>query len=120
MQYNPKLNLSLFSIRKAIKDWKFSGDQKGLVLMNDSAKLVLNIKIMIKNGVIFCAFLWKKHKISAILASISVTMSIEKAHIMTRCWDEEQTHKTAMKLGWSFKKEPMVPCKACSVWKTKQ
>ena len=76
MQYNPKSNFNLFNIGKAIKEgWKLSGDQEGLVLIKDSVKLVFNIKIMTKIG--------------AVLASTGVTMSIEKAHIMTRHHKEE-------------------------------
>ena len=47
-------------------------------------------------------------------------MSIEKAHIMTGNHDEEQTHKIAFELGWSLKKGPMMPCKACLFWKVRQ
>ena len=70
--------------------------------MKDSAKLV-------SDGVIFCAYLQREHEISAILASISVTISIEKAHIMTGHHDEEHTHKIVRELGWSLKKGPMMP-----------
>ena len=80
----------MFSIEKAFKeDWKVSGDQEGLVLAKDSAKLVFNIKIIAKNGVIFCAYLQREHEISVMLASTGVTMSIYKAHIMTRHHNEE-------------------------------
>ena len=80
--------------------------------MKDSAKLFFNIKIMTKNVVIFCVYLQREHEISAIL--------IEKVHIMTGHRDEKQTHKIALELGWSLMKGPMVPCKACSVWKAKE
>ena len=54
VQYNPKSNFNLFSIGKAIKGaWKLRGDQEGLVLTKDSAKLVFDIKVTTKNGVIF-------------------------------------------------------------------
>ena len=77
VQYNPKSNFNLFSIEKAIKKgWKLCGDQEGLVLMKDSVKLVFNVKFTTENCVIFCSYLWREHKISAILASTSVTMSI--------------------------------------------
>ena len=72
VQYNPKSNFNLFSIGKAIKEgWKLSGDQEGLVIMKESAKLVFDIKIMTKNSVIFCAYLQRECIISAILASTS-------------------------------------------------
>ena len=102
VQYNPKLKFNLFSIGKAIKEgWKLSDDQEGLVLMKDSAKLVFGIKIMTKNGVIFCAYLWREHEIIVILSSTgTIIMSVEKAHIMTRHHDEEQTHMIALELGW--------------------
>ena len=97
VQYNPKSNFNLFSVGKAIKvGWKLSGDQEGLVLMKGNAKLVIDIKIMTKNGVIFCAYLWREYKIAAILVSTSKTMSIEKAHMMTGHHDEEQTHRIAL------------------------
>ena len=54
---------------------------------------------MTKNGVIFCAYLQREHKIGAVLTSSSVTMSIKKAHIMIGHHDEKQTHKIALKLG---------------------
>ena len=85
--------------------WKLSGDQEDLVLTNNSAKLVFDIKIMIKNGVIFCAYLQRSHKISVILTSNGMTMSIEKVYIMTRHHDEEQTCKTSMKLESSIKND---------------
>ena len=44
---------------------------------------------MTKNGVIFGAYLWREHEISAILASTSATISIEKVDIMTGHCDEE-------------------------------
>ena len=84
VQYNPKSNFKLFSIGKAIKEgWKLSGEQEGLVLMKGNVKLAFNIKIMTKNGVIFCAYLQREHEIGTILAITSTIMSIEKAHIMT-------------------------------------
>ena len=105
VQYNPKSKFKLFSIRKVIKErWKLSGDQEGLILMKGSEKLVLNIKITNTNGVIFCVYLWKEHEITAILASMGVTMSIEKVHIMTGHHNEEQTCKIALELGLSLKK----------------
>ena len=52
---------------------------------------------------IFYLYLWREHEIGAILASTSVTMSIEKSHIITRHHDEEQTCNIALKLGWSLK-----------------
>ena len=100
VEYNPKSNFSLISIRKAINEgWKLSGDQEGLLLMKDSVKLVFNIKIMTKSGVIFFVYLWREHEISAILASTGVTMSIDKVLVMTRHYDEEQTHKISLELG---------------------
>ena len=84
VQCNPKSNFNFFSIRKAIKeDWKLSCDQEGLILMKDSVKLTFDIKIMTKNGEIFCAYLQREHEIGAVLASTGVTISIEKEHIMT-------------------------------------
>ena len=51
--------------------------------MKDSAKLVFDIKITTKNGVISCAYLWRDHKVSVMLTSTNAAMSIEKAHIIT-------------------------------------
>ena len=90
-----------------------------MVLIKGSAKHVFDIKIMTKNGVIFCSYLQKEHEIAAILASTGTTISIEKAHIMSRYHDEDQTHKIALELGWPLKKGPMMPCKACSVGKVR-
>ena len=121
IQYNPKSNFNLFSIGKAIKEgWKSSGDRQGLVLMKDSAKLVFDIKIMAKNGVIFCAYLKSKYKIAAILASTSKTMSIEKAHMMTGYHDNMQIHRIALEFGWPLKEGPVMPCKTCSIRKARQ
>ena len=61
--------------------------------MKDSVKPVFDIKVMTKNGVIFCAYLQREHEISAMLASISEIMNVEKAHIMTGHHNEEQTCK---------------------------
>ena len=58
--------------------------------MKGNAKLAFDIKIMTKNGVIFCVYLQREYKIAAILASTGTTMSIEKAHMMTKHHDEEQ------------------------------
>ena len=81
---------NLFSIGEAIKEgWKLSGNQHNLALIKNSVKLVFDIKIMTKNGVIFCSYLQREHDISAILASTSVMMSIEKANIMTGHYNEE-------------------------------
>ena len=57
--------------------------------MMESTKLVCEIKITTKNGVMFCAYLQGEHKIGVVLASTGVMMSIEKAHIMTGHHDEE-------------------------------
>ena len=90
MQYNSKSNFNMLSIGKAIKEgWKLSGDQEDLVLTKGSTKLVFHIKIMTKNSVIFCSYLQREHEIGAIMASTCVTISIEKAHIMTGHHDEE-------------------------------
>ena len=90
MQYIPKSNFDIFSIGKAIKrGWKPSGDQEGLVLMKDNVKLVFHLKTTTKNGVIFCVHLWRDHEVGVILSSNSPAMSIQKAHIITRHYDEE-------------------------------
>ena len=87
-QYNSKSNFNQFSIEKAIKEgWNLSGDQESQVLMKDNAKLVFNIKIMTQNGVIFYAYLQREYKIAAIMASTGTTISIKKAHMMTRHWN---------------------------------
>ena len=87
VQYNPKSNINLFRIGKAIKEgWELSGDKVGLVLMKGSAKLVFDIK---KNSRIFCVYLQREHEIAAILASTGTTVSIEMAHMMTGHRDEE-------------------------------
>ena len=84
VQYNPNLNFNLFSIGKVIKEgWKLSGNQEGLVLTKGCGKLVFDIKIKTQNGVIFCAYLWRGHEISEILASTITTMSI-KSHRNTQ------------------------------------
>ena len=90
VQYNPKSNFNLFRIGKAIKQsWKLSGNQEHLVLMKVSAKLVFDIKIITKNGVIFCVYLERENEISAILVSTGMKISIEQAHIMTTHHNEE-------------------------------
>ena len=90
VQYNPKSNFNLFSIGKASKEgWKLSGDQEGLVLTKGNEKLVFDIKITNENGVIFCAYLQREYETAVILASTGLTMSIEKAHMMTKHHDEE-------------------------------
>ena len=49
VQYNPISNFNLFIIEKVIQEgWKVSGDQEGLILMKDIAKLDFDIKIMTK------------------------------------------------------------------------
>ena len=88
--------------------------------MNINVELVFGIKITCKNDVIFYAYLWREHEISAILISTSLTISIEMALIMTGYHDDEQTCKNALELEWSLKKEPMMPLEACSVGKAKQ
>ena len=78
VQYNPKSNFNLFHIGKAIKEAGSLVVTKK-VLTKDSVKFVSSI-IMTKNGVIFCAYLRREHKISTIWASTSVTMSIKGSH----------------------------------------
>ena len=65
-------------------------------------------------------YLQGKHKIGAVLTSTGVTVSIERAHIMTQHHDKEQMHKIALKFGWSLEKGLMIPHKACLVRKAKQ
>ena len=66
------------------------------------------------------AYQQREHEISEILASIGVTMSIEKAHIMIGHHHEELTHKIVLESVWSLKKGPLIPYKASSVGKSKQ
>ena len=121
VQYNPKSNFNLSSIGKTIKEGsKLSGNQEGLVLMKDNVKLVFDNKIMTENSLIFCAYLQREYEIAVTLASTSITMSIEKAHMMTGYHDEEQICMIEMELGWPLKKGPMMPCKACSIGKLRQ
>ena len=67
--------------------------------MKGNAKLVFDIKIMTKNGVIFCAYLQREYEITAVIANTGTTVSIEKTHMMTGHHNEEQTHKIALELG---------------------
>ena len=104
VQYNPKSNFNLFSVGKAIKEgWKLSGNKEDLVLIKGNPKLVFDIKITIKNGVIFCVYLPREYKIAAIMANTGISISIEKAHMMTRHHAEERTCR--IMLGWPLKKK---------------
>ena len=79
-----------FIIVKAIKEsWKLIGDQEDFVLMKDNAKFVLDIKIMTKNNVIVCVYHQSEYEIAAILANTHITVSFDKAHIITKHHDEE-------------------------------
>ena len=64
--------------------------------MKGNAKLVFDIEITTKNGVIFCAYLQREYKIAPMHASTCITMSIEKVHMMTGHQDEEQAHRIAL------------------------
>ena len=84
------------------------------------AKLVFDVKIATKNGVIFCAYLQREHKIAATLANTGTTvMIIKKAHIMIKHHDKEQTHRIVLESGWPLKKRAMMPCKTCSIGKVR-
>ena len=53
-----KSNSNLFTIGKAIKEgWKLTCNEEDLVLMKGSIKLVFDIKVVTKHGVIFCSYL---------------------------------------------------------------
>ena len=73
--------------------------------MKDSAKLVFDNKITTENVIVFCVYLVREFKIGAALASISTTMSIAKAHIMTGNDDEEWMHNIALELEWFLRKD---------------
>ena len=57
-------------------------------------------------------YLQREYKIGLVQASTSTTMSIEKAHMMTKHHDDERTHKIAFELGCPLKKGQMMPCGA--------
>ena len=76
VQYNPKSNFNLLIIEKTINEgWKLSSDQEGSVLTKDIVKLVFEIKIMTKNGVVFCEYPCRDHEIFSIVTTMHVTMS---------------------------------------------
>ena len=66
--------------------------------MKDRAKLIINIKITTKNGVISVHTCGETKK-------LVLAMSTNEAHIITGHHYEEQTHKIALDLGWSLKRD---------------
>ena len=49
--------------------------------MKDGVRLVFDIEITTKNGVIFCTYLWRDQKVGATFTDTIVSMSIEKTNI---------------------------------------
>jgi hypothetical protein len=90
-------------------------------LQKEDSKIVFDIVIQTKMGMLFCMYFRRGHKeIAYIAADNKVTkMSIREAHDKLGHGDEPSTWKAAKELGIEITRGAMKPCETCTIAKAK-
>ena len=83
-------------------------------------KMRSDIKVPMKQGLLFCIYLTHKDKVCGGTANQVKLIPIAKVHALLGHHNKETTRKTAKALGWAISRGSMKPCKACTISKAKQ
>jgi hypothetical protein len=121
VSYLPGGAFNLFSITRMIKlGWKLADDKSKITLQNGDSKIVFDIVIQTKMGMLFCTYFCRGHsnnKIANAATDNTVPkMSIREAHDKLGHGDKPSTRKAAKELGIEITRGAMQPsCDACTI-----
>lgn len=121
--YSPKNNYNLFSITKRLKQgWVLGGDGSSIWIEHGDTQLVFDIVINTPNGCVFAMYLERHITETAAAAPTGPgkRMTIQQAHALLNHKSEDETRKTAKRLGWEITSGGLGPCDYCAKGKAKQ
>ena len=100
-------------------------DKVGIVLAKGDHKLVFDIPIRTKEGVLWCINMQRKKSLAegeTALASTTKTptYNITKAHSLLGHMSEDATRKASKNLGWTITRGTLKPCESCGIGKARQ
>ena len=118
VSYRPGMKCNVFSITKMqMNGWKLGGDENAIWLTKGTEKLMFDIKIKTKKGVIFCLYFKRKSRIDEVSA---VSISGIKAHEILGHHGKTRTRAIANRLGWKITGSKEYICYNCTTSKAKQ
>ena len=118
VSYRPGLKCNVFSITKMqMNGWKLEGDKNTIWLKKGKERIIFDIKIKTKKGVIFCLYFKRKSCVDEITA---VTYSAIRAHEILGHHGKIRTKIIADKLGWKLTGPKGYVCHNCTASKAKQ
>src|SRR5687767_14166304 len=101
--------------------WKLGGDKSAIWIEKEGVKILFDIKIETKEGVIFAAYIKRDMgEVSCVSAFKKKAMDANRAHKLLGHTGKATARETAKALGWIISKGQMKPCEACTVAKAKQ
>eukprot|EP00957_Ditylum_brightwellii_P178946 13631561-Ditylum_brightwellii.AAC.1 len=118
---------NLFSIPKHLKNgWTLHGNSSVIRMAKGESKLVFNIVIRTKNGLIYAVYIKRVENPEMANtdtedAPVSqVRMNVNKAHKILGHADEDKTGAMAKHFNWTIVRGGMKTCEACAVGKARQ
>eukprot|EP00957_Ditylum_brightwellii_P110127 8399272-Ditylum_brightwellii.AAC.1 len=97
-------------------------DEKNISISKGDQKMVFDIIIPTKEGLIFAAYIEGYNPTEMANAGLEVPkkVNVDKARALLGHSDKERTRATAKHLGWIITQGKMKPCESCTVSKARQ
>ena len=123
--YSPKNGFNLFSITKRLKiGWTLGGNADSLWITKGEKKVVFDIKIETPKGIVFAIYFKRsgipEGEVAAVTHDKEIAITAATAHGLTGHIHEAQSRKIVTHLGYTLKREKMMPCAPCALTKAKQ
>eukprot|EP00957_Ditylum_brightwellii_P212311 15367177-Ditylum_brightwellii.AAC.3 len=125
IKYYKENKYNLFSIARCLKNgWSLHGNKKKIWITKGQQKVVFDIWIPTKEGLIFAVYINMKHNIKTANAGTEVQrdffLNINKAHDLLVHADEVRCRAAAKNLGWVITRGKLNLCESCAVSKSGQ
>ena len=141
VSFMPNGRFNLFSVTRLQKDgWILGGDSKAIWLVKGESKILFDIIIPTRKGMLFAMYIDRHGDVAAAGADAGVLndkqpklteltnndddwklqLTVQKAHEFLGHPDEAKTRLAAKLLNWNLVRGGLKPCEACAAAKAKQ
>ena len=118
VMFSPESQFNILSTGRLLKKgFQLSAsDTDGYVFTKGETKLVCNIKVQTKLGMLHCIRLKRESETEV----LSAGLTLMEAHELLGHWDEERTRSVSKSLGLEVKPGQFQVCEACALGKARQ
>ena len=117
---NPGSPFNLIAGGKLLQEgYMVTGNCESLVFTKGKTKLVFDMKIHTRKGVLYAIYLKRLGTDTGAVQQQVITKTIKKAHETLGHMDEEKTRAVARSLKWTITKGTMNSCENCAIGKAK-